>query len=414
MSYGIYSITNKITGDKYIGQTKRDFNERWSRHIWELRNSKHDNKYLQRSWCKYGEEAFEFIAVHICDELDILNDLEKYYIKKYDTFNNGFNLTTGGEAFDYELDEKSRLKMIEGIKKSNRLRSNYTETQIARVKELLVDRDFIGKLSKIAKMTGVNESVISSVRTLSSWVDVREDLNEKIIELNDLERRNKMIFVDFTFNKLTLDELSIEYNLSRCSISNILKESGLKNNLAKINKENTDLKLEVKLVELYYKQGITNYFDISKAIGISPPTAKRLLDKNNIVLNYKKKKTDEKHINWDEKSKRYLIRMSKGFDKQIVIGSTKNLDEAIKIRDESIGYIENKEYDKLNNFIKSMKSDVIPKKIITVINKETGEKQTIEGIGVASRKLNIPRKSIEKVLSGKQKSSKGYIFEYSI
>ena len=74
MYFGIYSITNVVTGDMYVGQTIQGFEKRWKSHIRALNRGNHDNEYLQRSWNKYGE-----------GELDILNDLEKYYIKKYDT-----------------------------------------------------------------------------------------------------------------------------------------------------------------------------------------------------------------------------------------------------------------------------------------------------------------------------------------
>ena len=137
MYFGIYSITNVVTGDMYIGQTIQDFEKRWKSHISALNRGNHDNEYLQRSWNKYGEDAFKFKAIHYCDELDILNDLEKYYIKKYDTYNNGFNMTEGGDYFLNEIPEEIRKKRLENLKKVNRERSYYTEHQIAKVKEML-------------------------------------------------------------------------------------------------------------------------------------------------------------------------------------------------------------------------------------------------------------------------------------
>ena len=54
MYFGIYSITNVVTGDMYIGQTIQDFEKRWKSHISALNRGNHDNEYLQRSWNKYG------------------------------------------------------------------------------------------------------------------------------------------------------------------------------------------------------------------------------------------------------------------------------------------------------------------------------------------------------------------------
>ena len=42
MPFGIYSITNVVTGDMYIGQTIQDFEKRWKSHISALNRGNHD------------------------------------------------------------------------------------------------------------------------------------------------------------------------------------------------------------------------------------------------------------------------------------------------------------------------------------------------------------------------------------
>lgn len=51
---GVYSITNKINGKKYIGSSK-DIYKRWLQHTCLLNKGTHENVYLQKSWDKYGE-----------------------------------------------------------------------------------------------------------------------------------------------------------------------------------------------------------------------------------------------------------------------------------------------------------------------------------------------------------------------
>ena len=93
----IYKITNIVNKKAYIGQTKQDdVCKRWAEH----KNSiKYNNgcPLLMGAFKKYGIDKFKFEVIIICfDEARF--ELEKYYIKKYDTFGkNGYNLNEGGE-----------------------------------------------------------------------------------------------------------------------------------------------------------------------------------------------------------------------------------------------------------------------------------------------------------------------------
>lgn len=94
MSIGIQKIENLINGSIYIGQSI-DIEKRWSTHISILNQNNHYNAHLQNAWNKYGSENFQFSIVEECKPLE-LNDREIYWIKKYDSFINGYNLTSGG------------------------------------------------------------------------------------------------------------------------------------------------------------------------------------------------------------------------------------------------------------------------------------------------------------------------------
>jgi group I intron endonuclease len=98
---GIYCIRNLINGKRYIGWAS-DIAERFWNHKWALRNNKHSNNYLQRSWNKYTEKNFIF---EIIEEyplvLETLRLMEIYFIAYYDSFvadGKGYNLTRGGEG----------------------------------------------------------------------------------------------------------------------------------------------------------------------------------------------------------------------------------------------------------------------------------------------------------------------------
>lgn len=55
---------------------------------------------------KYGFENFFMEKITECP-IEDLNEMEQFYIKKYDTYNNGYNLTLGGDGTKtLDLDER--------------------------------------------------------------------------------------------------------------------------------------------------------------------------------------------------------------------------------------------------------------------------------------------------------------------
>jgi group I intron endonuclease len=91
----IYKITNKLNNKCYIGQTINDVENRWNDHR-KCIGTQHGCPGLRRAFEKYGLDNFKFEVVIICFNKD-MSKYEKEYIKKYDSYKNGYNLTHGGE-----------------------------------------------------------------------------------------------------------------------------------------------------------------------------------------------------------------------------------------------------------------------------------------------------------------------------
>ena len=113
---GIYCITNKINGKKYIGQTY-DLKFRWLHHRSDLRGNRHHNRHLQGAWNKYGEDNFEFSELEKCS-LELLDEREIYWIKYYDSQNqeHGYNLADGGlgcRGYKHTDEEIAKMRMIQ-------------------------------------------------------------------------------------------------------------------------------------------------------------------------------------------------------------------------------------------------------------------------------------------------------------
>jgi len=115
----IYKITNKINGKIYIGQTIKSLNARISNHISDALANKY-NVHFHSALRKYGADNFEWGIIAECDDIDELNRLEIYFIGWYDTYNNGYNMTMGGEGISgWKHTEEAKRKNSEAHKGGN-------------------------------------------------------------------------------------------------------------------------------------------------------------------------------------------------------------------------------------------------------------------------------------------------------
>lgn len=87
---GIYKIENLVDGRIYIGSSI-DISLRWRQHIRELNRNKHENRYLQRAWNKFGAENFRFTKIELCDSEQLIIH-EQYYMDKFTVCKTGYNM----------------------------------------------------------------------------------------------------------------------------------------------------------------------------------------------------------------------------------------------------------------------------------------------------------------------------------
>lgn len=94
--FGIYQIKNLETGCVYVGQTRQPFQRRFFYHRWQLRTNCHENPYLQASYNKHGENAFEFSVRVETDNVENLDKLEIQEIDKARHEGPCYNMLSGG------------------------------------------------------------------------------------------------------------------------------------------------------------------------------------------------------------------------------------------------------------------------------------------------------------------------------
>ena len=110
---GIYKYTNKINGKSYIGQSI-DIERRQYNHKSSAYNEKANdyNSQFHQAIRKYGLENFDYeILVELNDKNftpQTLDNLEKFFIKQYNSYHNGYNATEGGDIISNRSQKGSK------------------------------------------------------------------------------------------------------------------------------------------------------------------------------------------------------------------------------------------------------------------------------------------------------------------
>ena len=115
MAY-IYCITNDINDKVYIGKTVYSIDHRFKEHIRDAYNHKCNSK-LHRAILKYGKEHFQIKEIEKCLDSNC-GEREQYYIQLYDSVNNGYNISYGGEG-ESQVDLKQLKDLVKIFLKYN-------------------------------------------------------------------------------------------------------------------------------------------------------------------------------------------------------------------------------------------------------------------------------------------------------
>lgn len=158
---GIYKITNTITGESYIGQSVK-IEQRIKKHK-QVSQTPSDHSYenpLYRAMRKYGQQNFIFEVIEQCNVSE-LNDRERYWIKFYDTFYHGYNLTLGGDGRGTRQKKESIIGVINDLENSS-----------------LLQRE-------IAEKWHISEEMVQGINTGRYWKD---DRDYPIRKINSVEK----------------------------------------------------------------------------------------------------------------------------------------------------------------------------------------------------------------------------------
>ncbi len=194
----IYKIENKINNKKYIGKTI-NWKRRQIDHKSSLKNNRHFNKHLQRSYNKYGSSEFYFIIIEKCTKLK-LSFREQYWIDHFDknilynqilfvedlknernpffgknhsekskklmsVAKKGKYLGKENPNYGNKSSKETRLKMV-----INNSRTKLTIKQVLKIKHMLLKEEYSHQT--IANKFKISRSIITRISSGTRWADV--------------------------------------------------------------------------------------------------------------------------------------------------------------------------------------------------------------------------------------------------
>ena len=134
MAY-IYKITNTKNNKAYIGYTSKTVEGRWDEHLHDALTYR-DNRKFYNAIRKHGTECWEVETLLEVNNASEAKIKEIEFIALYETYDNGYNATKGGDGNNgivmSEESNKKRSDALKGIPKSEKTIEKFrqrTQTQ---------------------------------------------------------------------------------------------------------------------------------------------------------------------------------------------------------------------------------------------------------------------------------------------
>ena len=161
-------ITNCVNGKKYVGITSRSIKQRFNEH-------RKTDSYIGRAIRKYGESNFSITQIDKSSNWEDLCEKEVNYIKEYNSFDNGYNQTIGGDGVvlkEDKLIEKTEENSIY-INLIDKVLDKFYRNDIATPNEILL---VFMKMFFVSEFESEQKEVSKAISKLNNYYKKR--LNE--------------------------------------------------------------------------------------------------------------------------------------------------------------------------------------------------------------------------------------------
>lgn len=295
---GVYVIRNLVNGKIYIGSSSISIKERWYRHIASLRRNKHQNKYLQYAWNKYGESNFEFKVLMYCSKETTLENEQKY-LDKYKSYDSkiGYNLYRNARS---PLGTKKELHVRIAISLTSKKRRPSEETR------RLLSEASKRRVRKPHSLESKEKMRISAIRRKFSYksknwthtksVEEKKEISKKIsislrnryIIKKSLVQTGKKISKALKgkrISKLQVDRIvsfhtgrkRSEESRAKMSLAQTKRFSSAYNRKAISIAKNKAKRIDPDQVLRKYKTGLFTMTQVGRSFGVSQQTIKKIL-----------------------------------------------------------------------------------------------------------------------------------------
>lgn len=215
----IYCYTNQVNNKKYIGQTMNP-TQRHSAHKSCAYNDKSPewDSVFHRAIRKYGWENFQYEILYETEDVELLNELEKFYISYFKTqIPNGYNVLEGGLNAHYTMKEstKTKLSLIKG---------ELTEEEVIALRQAYSNKESPKKFYDEYYSNRLTYSAFLNIWSGRRYKNIRSDLIEKGRHTKLNEKIVAAIKTDYYFNNLSYTVLSKKYKVSRSTIGDIIRQ----------------------------------------------------------------------------------------------------------------------------------------------------------------------------------------------